>query len=50
MYFLVNILNMEYARKKKKKNPQDMKFFKLQSPEQTNTNLFSTWSQKCKNH
>lgn len=42
MYFLVNILNMEYTSKKKKKNPQDMKFFKSQSPEQTNTNLFST--------
>lgn len=27
---------------KQKKNPQDMKFFKSQSPEQTNTNLFST--------
>lgn len=29
-------------KQKKKKNPQDMKFFKSQSPEQTNTNLFST--------
>lgn len=26
----------------KKKTSQDMKFFKSQTPEQTNTNLFST--------
>ena len=42
MYFLVNILTWSIQAKKKKKNPQDMKFFKSQSPEQTNTNLFST--------
>lgn len=47
MYFLVNILNMKYTLGGKKTS-QDMKFFKSQSPEQTNTNLFSTCSQKCK--